>query len=384
MKKIILGVAAMVCLFAVHAAADIGITVSPASWAIGTVGASYYVQSPSSFAVTNNGTCYETLKINVANSASWHLVTAAPGQDQFKLTRYDNPTGQWLDLYNTTTTLITWFAINASTTMPLRFYGPASIAETPAQQTINVIFSAVAESGFSYNQAGDFYWSDYAVTTHGSDQPTPDNSFLGTSTYWSYLPTQDWSYMTPSSSNGWLPASLGLSFVKGSTNGGAVWNSYWQGFLSGWTLPTINPAFIKTATTICPVCNNTGAWYWNSATAMALNPYYWSATGHFFNGGTGLNFVATAWAETNSLMSTSYHGALSTWTNVSTTWYNTLIVSYTTTFNYFYCPVCNYFEFYQGSLTTGYGSTTSFPATSTWVKSFPTGEATPVEAVILN
>jgi hypothetical protein len=371
MKRIIGGVLAMVCVLAVHAAADIGVTISPASWALGTFGPSYYVQLPS-ITVTNNGTCYQTLKIKGSNSADWNLVTGNPNTDQYKLTRYDNPTAQWLPLTLTTTTLISWFAMNASTTTALRFYGPSAIAETPTQETMQVMFQAVAETGYNYNQGGDFYWVD---TTAGVDPATPGSSW-GTAPYNSYIPTQDWSYMTTAGSTlGWMPASLNLSMTYGKG-----WTSApMQGWMTASSILTGAPTFASYMTTICPFCSSTGSVYTNTMTTPGY-PYYWSVWGSLL-GTQPVGLYATLWSATNSITSEWVGNMSLAWSGANSTVYTSMAITYSTTFTYSSCPGCGFMSVgYGPGFTSGASLTHAF-----WTQSVPTANGHyPMEAVILN
>jgi len=202
MNRIIILIPLAVVLFPGHAAANIGVSISPTSWNLGTFGANYYVQSPA-ITVTNTGNCYEVITATGNNSIptggddAWTLTSGTPGNKTFKLTIY-NPTSGWQTLSVADFTLVTWLLDATSTTTYVRFYGPSTCATNcNNQQTIQVVFKASAESGYTYNQAGDFYWKNIASI------PAPASSWW-TSPYESVLPTAYWTAMPAATSKGWV------------------------------------------------------------------------------------------------------------------------------------------------------------------------------------
>jgi len=385
MNRIILSVTALVGLFAVPAVADIGVSVSPTTWALGTFGPSYYIQS-ASYTVTNNGTCFEQLKIYASNSANWALTTGVPGQDQFKLTRYDNPTSQWLNVHTTTDTLITWFGVNTSTSFPLRFYGPATLAngETPTQQTILLMLQATAEAGFTYNAGGDFYWQDVGPAgCSGVDCTSPQASWSSMPSN-NYLPSQDWSYMPASASNGWLPANTSItaaslySFSFNNPTFNPMGGSW--GWLLSSSIGSLTPTMPYYTTSQCPACSNIGSWFTNTATVAGGSlPYMWYLTGTFY-WAQASTLSGIGYMETNSAMSTYYHGTQSIGCTAATVT-TSFIQSYSSLFSYFSCPYCSFFNATGALMSSGSAASVTMNS-KTWV--VPANEASPIEAVILN
>jgi len=250
---------------AAPAHANIGVSISPTSWNLGSFGANYYVQS-ASITVTNTGTCYEVIQASGSNSENWTLVSGTPAADQFKLTVY-NPTSGWQNLTTTPGTLSSWLLDGASTATYVRFYGPPGVSGSPPAQTILVVFRAAAASGYTYNAAGDFYYRNVGWT--------------------STFPSATWAGQREAM----LPPA-GAAFITGLVNPPAAWVAVSQTgsgdpgnqifSTTGWGYYRTTPGNAGSAAGVyCPLCGrelSNYAWTLQSSNGQNSMPEYISAS----------------------------------------------------------------------------------------------------------